>query len=319
MLTTEMHTKVVNQSYEELLEINKQLSASEKKYRELAGTLEKKVEERTAELKLALARLLQQEKMASIGHLAAGIAHEINNPVGFINSNLNTFRKYIRSLTETIGFYRKALRESAPDGALLKQSEELSRKLKIDFILDDINGLTLQSLEGSERIKKIVADLKGFSHIDESGNREVDINAELDKTISVLSHEIVGRGATITRDYGRVPGYFCNPGLACQAFLNILLNALQSKDREPAITVKTAQEGNNIVISITDNGQGIPSEIQGRIFDPFFTTKDVGKGMGMGLTVAYDIVTAHGGGIEVRSETGQGSTFIISLPLKRDG
>ncbi|HEX8949798.1 MAG TPA: ATP-binding protein [Dissulfurispiraceae bacterium] len=325
MLTTELHTTVVNQSYEELLEANKQLSASERKYKELAENLEKKVDERTAELKMAYTRLLQQEKMASIGQLAAGIAHEINNPVGFIHSNLNTFAKYIRNLKEMLEFYRTAFaradaQPSPPPGGLqplLRQAAELNKKLKIDFIMDDIDDLTKQSMEGSERIGSIVANLKGFSHIDESAAGEVDINTELDNTIGVLSHEIKTKGADITKNYGKIPFFHGNPGLLCQVFLNILLNALQSRESQPEITVKTEQKGETAAISISDNGRGIPHEIQGRIFEPFFTTKDVGKGMGMGLSIAYDIVTAHGGGIECRSEEGKGSVFIITLPFAK--
>ncbi len=315
LLTTEIHTTVVNQSYEELLESNRQLSIFGKKYKELAETLEKRVEERTAELKLVHTRLLQQEKMASIGQLAAGVAHEINNPIGFIYSNLNTLKKYTGNLIKMLEFYRSGMRGSAAEPAFLKQSEELYGNLKVDLIIGDIHDLLQQSLNGSERIKNIVADLKGFSHIDEAARGEIDINAELDKTISVLSHEIADKAANIIKDYGRIPALYGNPGLLCQVFLNIILNALQSKDNSPAITIRTKQCGEAILISIADDGRGIPGNIRGRIFDPFFTTKDVGKGMGMGLSVAYDIAAAHGGGIEVKSDAGKGSEFIVTLPL----
>lgn len=333
LLTTELHTTVVNQSYEELLEKNRQLTISERKYRELSETLEKKVEERTAELKLAYTRLLQQEKMASIGQLAAGMAHEINNPIGFIYSNLGTFEKYTRSLMEMIGFYRKELRKIGtatifdsqngscpyfPGDLLVKQSEELYKKLKLDFIMSDIIDLTQQSKTGAERIRNIVANLKGFSHVDEVSSGATDVNTELDKTLSVLSHEVAEKAAKVVKDYGAVPVFYGNSGLICQVFLNILLNALQSKDREPTITIRTRQRGDTIAVSISDDGSGIPRDHQDRIFEPFFTTKDVGKGMGMGLTVAYDIVTSHGGSIEVGSEPGKGSEFTISLPVKDD-
>ncbi|MCL5236868.1 MAG: ATP-binding protein [Nitrospirae bacterium] len=319
ILTTELHTTVVNRSYEELLGINKQLSASERKYKELAETLEKKVEERTAELKIAHTRLLQQEKMASIGQLAAGIAHEINNPIGFIYSNLNTFRRYAGNLGKMLEFYRSCVRGLPGGEPLLKQSEALYRSLKIDFIMSDINDLVQQSMDGSERIRNIVADLKGFSHIDETAGGEIDINAELDKTISVLAHEVTNKAANIIKDYGRLPAFYGNPDLICQVFLNIILNALQSKDDNPTINIKTMRSGNAITISVADNGRGIPDDVQGRIFEPFFTTKDVGKGMGMGLPVSYDIITAHGGSIEVQSQVGKGSIFIITLPLGNSG
>ncbi|MDI6729146.1 MAG: ATP-binding protein [Thermodesulfovibrionales bacterium] len=311
VFTTELHTTVVKRSYEELLEINKNLTASEKKYKELSETLEQKVLKRTEELKRAYTRLLQQEKMASIGQLAAGVAHEINNPIGFIYSNLNTLEKYVKNFTEMLEFYK---RQEAIDNR--QEADELYKKLKIDFIMSDINDLIKQSVDGAERIKNIVANLKGFSHIDESADREMSINAELDNTISVLSNEIKNRSAKIIRHYGQAADFFGNPGLICQAFLNILLNALYSKDDNIIVTIKTEQQGNNAVISIADNGKGIPQEIQSRIFEPFFTTKDVGKGTGMGLTVAYDIISQYGGNIEVKSEVGKGSNFIITLPLK---
>ncbi|MFZ6006541.1 MAG: sensor histidine kinase, partial [Nitrospirota bacterium] len=273
-----------------------------------------KVLERTEELKRAYTRLLQQEKMASIGQLAAGIAHEINNPVGFIYSNLNTLKKYIGNLNEIIRFYKVKGQELEVIG---KDAEELYKKLKIEFIMSDINDLIKQSTDGAERIKNIVANLKGFSHIDEAADREISINTEMDNTIHVLSHEIKARSAEIIKHYGKIAGFFGNPGLICQAFLNILLNALHSKDDNIIVTIKTEQHGNNAVISIADNGKGIPPDIQSRIFEPFFTTKDVGKGMGMGLTVAYDIISQYGGNIEVKSEMERGSTFVITLPLRK--
>jgi len=312
ILATELHTNVVQQSYKDLLETNKRLSESESRYRELAQTLEQKVEERTAELKNAYARLLQQEKMASVGQLAAGIAHEINNPLGFIHSNLNTFGNYFKKLREILEFYKSKNQKS---GLKIKEAEDIYRKLNIDFIMGDIPELIRQSIEGTERVRKIISDLKGFSHIDDAQETFVDINAEIDKTISVLSHESKDR-ADFVRNYGDLPSFFCNPGLICQVFLNIILNAIQVSKRPVLIKITTYSDGRFIIIAIEDNGPGIPENIIGRIFEPFFTTKDVGKGSGLGLTVSYDIVKTHGGDIEVNSPQGKGTTFTISLPVK---
>ena len=360
MITSEMHDTFTYQSYEELLETNKKLSISEQKYRELAQTLEQRVEEKTSELKKATTRLLEQEKLASIGQLAAGIAHEINNPIGYIYSNLNTFTKYIKSLSEMLQFYRNSIKErkeillqseistlrsppnpegdgwtedgrnpkslaqttgrTAPGQAeirnLFLQSEELYKKLKIDFIINDIFDLTRQNIDGAEKIKQIVSNLKSFSHVDEASSRKMNINTEIENTVKVLSNEVKGKSARVITNYGQIPDFFGNPGFICQVFLNIILNALQSRDIGLIITIKTELKEDNITVSITDNGKGIPSDIQNRIFDPFFTTKDVGEGTGMGLAVAYDVVSNHGGTLELESKVDEGSNFIIKLPLK---
>lgn len=310
MFVTELHDSFTHQSYEELLETNRRLTVSENKYRELVQTLEQKVQEKTMELKKTYTKLLEQAKMASIGQLAAGIAHEINNPIGFITSNLNTLSRYVSSLKEMIEFYRNSLKGT--DSEL--PSENVYKRLKIDFIMDDVFDLIQQNLEGSERIKRIVASLKDFSHVDETTHRHMDINAEIENTINVLSHDIKSRSAKIIKDYGHIKNFYGNPKHICQLFLNILLNAIQARDKDSIVTIRTEQSGDNTIISIADNGRGIPPDIRERIFEPFFTTKDVGAGTGMGLAVSYDIVTAHGGTIEVKSEVGKGSTFIISLP-----
>ncbi len=315
MLTTEVHTASIQQSYNELLEINKKLSISEKKYRHLAQTLEQRVEERTAELKKAHTRLLQQEKMASVGQLAAGVAHEINTPIGFIYSNLNTLLKYMATLIKMLKFYKKS--STVQTAGSLNESEELYNKLKIDFIMDDSLDLIQENIDGAEKIKTIVANLKDFSHIDDVSEIEMNINQELENTISVLLHEIKSRSARIIKKFGRIPSFKGHPGLISQVFFNILLNALQSKDKDLVITVRTEQKMDDLVISIADNGPGIPSDIQGRLFEPFFTTKDVGQGTGMGLSIAYDIVSGHKGNIKVNSQIGEGSNFSIILPLNK--
>lgn len=316
MLTTEVHTAVVNQSYQELLETNRRLSESESQYRELAGELEKKVEERTSELKQAHARLLQQEKMASIGQLAAGMAHEINNPLGFITSNLNTLHKYAQRLMEMLELYRSMIGDDVAATVVAVAAQQKWQRLKLDMVCADINVLIGQSLEGAERVRRIVADMKGFSHIDELAEGMADLNAEIDRTISVLGHEIPG-DAEIVRDYQPLPGWLCNPGLLCQVFFNIIKNALQVRKSGFRLIISTICDGTAIRIGFADNGPGIPTEIRNRIFEPFFTTKEVGSGTGMGLAVAYDVVARYGGTIEAESPDGGGALFTITLPLQR--
>jgi len=311
---TETHAAVVSQSYEELVETNRKLVMSERKYRELAGALEEMVEKRTEELKKTHTKLLQKEKMASVGQLAAGIAHEINNPVGFIKSDLCTFRNYKDKLREAMSFYR-GLVPGLPE-PLMRQAVELERRLKMDFVLEDMGSLIEECLSGAERIAKIVENMKNFSHIDEVAEREMSLRDEIEKVIRVLSHETAARSASIETEYGPVPSLFGNPGLVGQAFFNILLNALESREKGVSIRVRTEETPDTILVSISDTGRGIPKESLRRIFDPFFTTKDVGTGLGMGLALSYEIVTAHGGTIDVVSEPGKGSTFVVALPRK---
>lgn len=317
MLTAETHTTVVNQSYEELLGTNRMLSISEARYRELAENLELKVRERTEELRRAHVRMLQQEKMASVGQLAAGLAHEINNPLGFISSNIHTLVKYITRFKEMFGFYRAAIDGGSLTEDIKRQSHKKWDELKLDFVSTDIDELIRQSIAGVERVKKIVSDLKGFSHIDDGEEAVIDINAEIDRTLDVLVHEIPA-DTEILKDYSTLPGFRCNPGLVCQAFLNIILNAIQARRGQLRLVISTQNRDNKIEVRFSDNGCGIPDNIRNRIFEPFYTTKEVGKGTGMGLTVAYEIIKSYHGTIELESWPDKGTTVIIILPINED-
>lgn len=316
MLTTETHTEVVNRSYEELLETNRSLSASERRYRELAGSLEIKVRERTEELSHAMARLVQQEKMASVGQLAAGVAHEINNPLAFVTSNLQTLKKYTERFLDLIARYQRVFE----GGGVAQQDRDDLRKhreaLRVDAIASDSADLLRQTLEGTERVRKIVEDLKGFSHIDEEGDAPADLNREIDRTLSVMTHEIPA-GAGIVREFSPLPVIPCRPGAFNQLFLGLIRNAYQARPEGLRLTIRTGVSEDRIRISFADNGPGVPADLRTRIFEPFFTTRDVGKGKGLGLTVAYDIVTAHGGTIDVEETPGGGATFVLRLPIRR--
>ena len=317
-LTTEIHTTVVNSSYRELLEANAELSRSEARYRELAGNLEVRVTERTAELKRAHLLLLQQEKMAAIGQLAAGVAHEINNPLGFITSNLHTLQKYVGRFTAMLQFYRDHLELDLPGGTLAAEGEKKWRELKLPLALADVGDLMNQSLSGAERVTRIVADLKGFSHVDEAGEMPVDLNAELERTLSVLSHQLGGR-AEIVRDLQPLPGIVCRPQLPGQAFLNLIQNALIHGGAHPRINLSSACDGERVRISIADDGPGVPAALRSQIFEPFYTTRPVGSGTGMGLAVVYEAVLGIGGTITVADAPGGGADFIITIPLRGEG
>ncbi len=314
ILATETHETVIQQSYNELLETNSKLSLSEKKYRELAGSLENQVQERTEELKKAHAKLLQQEKIASVGQLAAGVAHEINNPLGFIASNINSLNQYVSKIKDMLIFYRRAFDKPVLTDEDRDLSKEKWKKTKLDFILTDVDELVRESLNGAERVKKIVSDLKGFSHIDDVSGADISINDEIDRTLNVLTHEIP-EDAEIIKDYSEMPNIECNAAQICQVFFNIILNAFQAKQTHLKLIISTRYSGKLIRIDFSDNGPGIPDNIKDRIFEPFFTTKEVGQGTGMGLNVAYDTVVSYGGTIEVDSEPGNGTTFSLIMPV----
>jgi PAS domain S-box-containing protein len=269
------------------------------------------------ELKTAHSQILQQEKMASIGQLAAGVAHEINNPMGFIISNLNTLSKYVGKISEFMETQLEVIEEYAGISGIadnLKKIDEKKRSLKIDYITEDITNLIHESLEGADRVKKIVQDLKSFSRIDEAEYKISDINAGLESTINIVWNELKYK-ATLVKEYGDIPLTKCRPGQLNQVFMNFLVNAAQAIEKHGEIHVRTWQEDTRINIAISDTGCGIPEEIQRRIFEPFFTTKEVGKGTGLGLSIAYDIIKKHNGEITVDSTVGKGTTFTISIPV----
>ncbi len=281
-------------------------------------TQNKELEQAYSELKTVQSQILQQEKMASIGQLAAGVAHEINNPTGFIMSNLGSLQKYAAKLSEFVKAQSDAIAAlSAGDdsGNVLEQIEEHRRSLKVDYITGDVGNLIKESLDGAERIKKIVQDLKNFSRIDEAELKVADINAGLESTINIVWNELKYK-ATVKKEYGDIPMLLCNPGQLNQVFMNMLVNAANAIEKQGEITVKTWHKDDFIHISISDTGCGIPEDKLGRVFEPFFTTKEVGKGTGLGLSIAYDIVKKHKGQIKVDSEVGKGTTFSVEIPIQ---
>lgn len=313
MMVTELHTQVVQLSYDELLEKNKSLAESEQKYRELVKHLEVRVQERSDEIRQLYVHMLQQEKMASVGQLAAGMAHEINNPLSFILSNVKTLEKYVSRFSELIDFYETHMQQTQSNVL----SECLRQKrcdLKIDLILEDIAALFSQTVLGAERVKHIINDLRGFSHIDDAEYSQIDVTMEIERTLGVLSSEMPA-DAEIIRHLEAVPLLPCRGAGLCQAFLNIIRNALQAKPQGLKLVIQTGIENDRIRIEFRDNGPGIHPDIQERIFEPFFTTHDVGAGMGMGLKVAYDAVISCGGTISLNSTEGQGAAFVIVLPF----
>lgn len=272
----------------------------------------RELEKAYAELQSTQTWVVQQEKMASIGQMAAGVAHEINNPMGFITSNLNTMNKYMDRFRE----YQRALGEhlASCQSETKTSLEEMRRRLKIDFILEDTGSLVSESLEGAERVRKIVQDLKSFSRVDEADEKFADINQSLESTINIAWNEIK-YVATLNKDFGDVPQIKCYPQQLNQVFMNLLVNAAHAISGQGEITVRSWSDADNVFVSVSDTGSGIPEEIQQRIFEPFFTTKETGKGTGLGLSISYDIIRKHGGDIMLESTVGQGTTFTVRLPI----
>ncbi len=284
---------------------------------------ERELQQRHAELRQAYLRLngtqeklLQSEKMASIGQLAAGVAHEINNPIGYVHSNLGSLQEYLRSLFTVIEAYERALRAPDPK-ALIPEIDDIRDRLDIDFISRDLPQLMAESREGIERVTRIVRDLKDFSY---SGRDEswklVDLHAGLESTINIIWNELKYK-VTLERRYGELPMIECLPSELNQVYMNLLLNAGHAIADRGNIVVSTGVSGDEVWVEFKDNGSGISPELRQRIFDPFFTTKPVGSGTGLGLSISYGIINKHHGRIDLESTVGEGSCFRIVLPTRQ--
>ena len=270
-----------------------------------------------AELQQTQTQAFQQEKMASLGQLAAGVAHEINNPMGFISSNLTTMGKYMKRIKD----FENTVIESVQNRGDLETVtllNDLRVEMRIDFILNDVSKLLEESLEGTGRVRCIVQDLKSFSHADEDQCKPLNINDCLDSTLNMARNEIK-YVADVERDYDpQLPLLSCNPQKLSQVFMNLLVNAAHAINGYGSIRVRTSHEDDTIVVRISDTGRGIAPENLTRIFEPFFTTKEVGQGTGLGLSISYDIIKNHGGVMIVESEVGVGTSFTVRLPLNHD-
>ncbi|HVK93347.1 MAG TPA: ATP-binding protein [Noviherbaspirillum sp.] len=273
--------------------------------------------ELNARLSMAQEQLVQSEKLASIGQLAAGVAHEINNPIGYIFSNFGTLEGYIVDLLEMLKTY-EAAEASISAADTLANIQSLRARIDLDFLMEDIPVLMSQSKEGIVRVRKIVQDLKDFSRVD--ANQEwqwADINRGIDSTLNIVSNEVKYK-ADVVKEYGNLPEIECFPSQINQVILNIVVNAAHAISGERGkITIRTGVEGDNIWIEIADTGAGIPKELLSRIFDPFFTTKPIGTGTGLGLSLSYGIIQKHHGHIKVDSELNRGTTFHITLPIRQ--
>jgi len=274
------------------------------------------------ELKLAQSQLVQSEKMASIGQLAAGIAHEINNPVAFIRSNLNSLNTYLTPIRTLIGEYDSldSALSSKDESAIASKVDEIAalrEEEDFEFLLDDCTDIVTESVDGTDRVTEIVRGLKNFSRLDESDIQEANINDGLESTLNIARNELK-YCCEVTTNFAELPPVRCLAGQLNQVFLNLVVNAAQALENtdDGRITISTAATPTDVIIKIQDNGCGIPEENLNTIFNPFFTTKDVGTGTGLGLSISYAIIEKHDGSIDVESTVGVGTTFTITMPIR---
>lgn len=266
-----------------------------------------------SQLEEAQNQLLQQDKMASIGQLAAGVAHEINNPVGFVSSNLNTLRLYVDGLLSLSGAYEAAL--AAPGDPVASKALDIQRKeVEIDYLREDLPQLLDECADGLGRVKKIVQDLKDFSRVDQANWQEADLNVGLESTLNVVRHEVKYK-AEVEKSLATLPPVVCLAAQLNQVFMNLIVNAAHAIAERGTIYLSSGTHENWAWVQVKDSGCGMTEDVQRRIFEPFYTTKDVGKGTGLGLSLSFSIVQKHGGAIRVQSAPGKGSAFRVWLPI----
>lgn len=313
LLDVQQKLKQTNQELEarvthrtnELMEANRKLQDEYEKLQSLNQKLES-----------AQGQLLQSDKMAAIGQLAAGVAHEINNPVGFVNANLGTLKSYVDSLLSLISTFEQ-VSDELPAG-VQKRLNDMKEQIELDYVRQDILDLLTESADGLDRVKQIVQDLKDFARAGESVWQDADLHRGLDSTLNVVWNEVKYK-AKVHKEYGNLPLVRCVPAQVNQVFMNMMINAAHAIDGMGEITLRTGLSGDEVWISITDTGRGMSEAVRKRIFEPFFTTKPVGKGTGLGLSLAYSIIQKHKGHIEVDSTEGVGTTFTIYLPIAGKG
>ncbi|NMY82719.1 response regulator [Pseudomonas sp. WS 5411] len=295
------------------------------------GHLEQLVEQRTEALTLASqalqqeiderkqlqSQLIQSEKLASLGQMAAGVAHEINNPVGFVTSNLGTLESDFKQLQRMIDAYQQAEAALAP-GDCLEQLSALRNELDLDFLKEDIPILIRESKDGIGRVTQIVKDLKNFSRVDNDEQWQwANLQQGIDSTLNIVASELKHK-ADVIKHYQPLPEIECLASQINQVVMNLVINAAQAMGPERGtITLSNGVEGDRVWLEVADNGCGIAPHSLQKIFDPFFTTKPVGEGTGLGLSLSYGIVKKHHGDISVSSEVGRGTTFRVVLPIRQ--
>ncbi|HZX27734.1 MAG TPA: ATP-binding protein [Telluria sp.] len=304
----------------ELAQVNEELAQDIRQRQSAEDELRRRnieLTELNARLSQAQEQLIQSDKLASIGQLAAGVAHEINNPIGYIFSNFGTLQNYLEQLFRMLDAYQQAEAEAPP--ATAQRLGALRADIELDFLREDIPVLMNESREGIVRVRHIVQDLKDFSRVDTSQEWAwANLHAGIDSTLNIVANEVKYK-ADVVRAYGDIPEVECLQSQINQVIMNLVVNAAHAiGPQRGKITLRTGTlDADHVWIDVEDNGSGIPKEHLGRIFDPFFTTKPIGKGTGLGLSLAYGIIQKHSGRIEVDSEVGRGTTFRLVLPIRQ--
>ncbi len=265
------------------------------------------------ELKEAQEQLVMSEKMASLGQLTAGVAHEINNPINFVSANIKPLKEDLADLIKCINYYQQTVKEKGLEKEFA-DVQKFNEQTDIDFVLIEVNDLLRGIEEGASRTSEIVKGLRNFSRMDQHVVKKADLNEGIESTLTLL-HSTYRDRIEVIKDLGKIPEIDCFPGQINQVFMNLLSNAVQAINGGGKIFIKTSADQNNVRIAIKDTGSGMTEEIRTKIFDPFFTTKEVGKGTGLGLSISYGIIEKHHGKLEVFSQPGQGAEFVITLPL----
>jgi signal transduction histidine kinase len=304
-----MQWDVLSETNQELEEnsrrLEKQKVKIENKNKQLQAAMKK--------LKEAQNQLVQSEKMASVGQLTAGIAHEINNPINFVSSNISPLKRDMDDIMKLLGLCSAGV-ENEDLKKKFDEIEIFKKEIEYELILQEVKQLLNGIEEGARRTMEIVRGLRNFSRLDEGEKKLADINEGIDSTLLMLRNQLKNR-IEVKKDFGGIPQLFCYPGKLNQVFMNILNNAGQSIEGEGKIVISTSYSNKNIRVSIKDTGKGMTKKVAEHIFEPFYTTKDVGKGTGLGLSISYGIIQEHGGEIMVNSAEGKGTEFVIYLPV----
>jgi two-component system NtrC family sensor kinase len=289
----------------------RELARTAKRYKDDLERRNTELAGRTAELQRLQAQIVHSEKMASLGQLAAGVAHELNNPAGFIYGNMDILKDYVSGLTRVLTAY-----EEVPlPRAFAERVTEIKTEIDYDGMMAELDSIITDCQDGAERIRDVVQNLRLFSRLDEAEVKKIDLHEGIDSTVRLLSRYYSSGHVNLIREYGGLPPVSCYAGQLNQVWMNLLINAAQAVGAAGEVKVSTSYEGDMVEVVVSDTGCGVPAELLSKIFDPFFTTKPVGEGTGLGLSISYGIIERHQGTITVKSQLGAGTSFTVRIPV----